>query len=637
MFRLLLLLCATAWPGATAAAVPTERVLSFHSDIQVRTDGRMLVTETIRVHALGKRIRRGIYRDFPTRYASAIGRVIVPFEVLRVMRDGNDETFRTEQRTNGVRLYIGRSDRRLAPGEYEFQITYRTDWQLGYFREHDELNWNVTGNGWAFPIDSASATVRLPQILPANTLRLYAYTGPAGAKGKAWRASIDDRGAAEFSTTMGLAPTAGLTIVVGWPKGVVAERDKWQKLARWSHDNPEWQYGAIGLIVLLAYYLVVWSQVGRDPAGGTIIPRFAPPDNVSAADARYLRRMGFDERVFAAGLISLAVKGYVQLAQNPGGDFTVKAAKSPSQQALSDDEQALLDALNLGQSGQLELKQANHAKVGSTRKALEAKLKKEHLKRHFITNSLYTVPGLLLTAAAIAGIALNMTTADAGSVFMIVWLTIWTFGVYFLLTKTWLLWREAIRGKAAMILPALFLTAFATPFVGAELLVLGMLLKLGSQLLVVMLIIYAGINYGFYHWLKAPTYAGRMLYDALAGFRMYLAVAEKDRLNALNAPERTPELFEKYLPYALALDVENEWAEQFADVLKRARREDGGDYHPGWHSGMSWNTAAVSSFTGGLAGAISASSSPPGGGTSGGGGGGGSSGGGGGGGGGGGW
>jgi hypothetical protein len=636
MFRLLLLLCAMAWPGATAAAVSTERVLAFHSDIQVRPDGRMLVTETIRVHALGNRMRHGIYRDFPTRYSGPVGRVIVPFEALRVMRNGNDETFRIENRSNGVRLYIGRADRRLPPGEHEYQITYRTDWQLGYFRDHDELNWNVTGNGWAFPVDSASATVRLPQIFPANALRLYAYTGPAGAKGKAWRASINDHGAVEFSTTMGLAPTEGLTIVVGWPKGMVAERSTWQKLARWSRDNAEWKSGAIGLIVLLAYYLLVWSRVGRDPTGGTIIPRFASPDNVSAADARYLRRMGFDERVFAAGLISLAVKGRVQLARDSDGAFTVQAAKSPSQQALTDDEQALLEALNLSKSSQFALQQSNHAKVGSARKALEAELKKEHFKRHFITNSLYTVPGLLLTASAIAGIAFNMTAADSGSVFMIVWLTIWTFGVYFLLTKTWLLWREAIRGKAAMILPALFLTAFATPFVGAELLVLGMLLKLGSQLLVVTLMIYAGINYGFYHWLKAPTYAGRKLYDALAGFRMYLAVAEKDRLSVLNAPERTPELFEKYLPYALALDVENEWAEQFADVLERARREDGGDYRPGWYSGPSWNTASVSSFTGGLAGAISASSSPPGGGSSGGGGGG-SSGGGGGGGGGGGW
>ncbi len=636
MFRLLLLLCTTAWLGAATAAAPVERVLSFHSDIQVAADGRMLVTETIRVHALGNRIQRGIYRDFPTHYANLFGRVILPFNVLRVMRDGVDEPYRTDKQANGVRLYIGRSNRKLPPGEYEYQITYGTDWQLGYFRDHDELNWNVTGNGWSFRIDSASATVRLPRNQPSDSLRLDAYTGPAGAKGKAWRARIDDQGAAEFETTMGLAPTEGLTIVVGWPKGVVAERDTWQKLARWSRDNAEWKPGAIGLILLLAYYLLIWSRVGRDPAGGTIIPLFAPPDNISAADARYLRRMGFDERVFAAGLISLAVKGHVKIEQPRDGAFTVKAAKSSSQQPLTNDEQALLQALDLGEIGNFYLQQSNHAKVQATRKALETELKKEHVKRHFITNSLYTVPGLLLTAAAITSIALNMTEADAGSVFMIVWLTFWSFGVYFLLAKIWLLWREAIRGKLAMIFPALFLTAFATPFVGAELFVLGMMLKLGSQLLVVMLLIYAGVNYGFYLWLKAPTYAGRKLYDALAGFRMYLTVAEKDRLNLLSAPERTPELFEKYLPYALALDVENEWAEQFADVLKRARSEDGGGYHPAWYSGSSWNTTAVSSFAGGLAGAISASSSAPGSGSSGGGGGG-SSGGGGGGGGGGGW
>lgn len=636
MLRLLLLLCTAAWLGAATAAAPTERVLSFHSDIQVGADGRMLVTETIRVHALGNRIQRGIYRDFPTRYSSPLGRVIVPFNVLRVMRDGVDEPYRTAQRANGVRLYIGRSNRKLPPGEYEYKITYGTDWQLGYFREHDELNWNVTGNGWEFRIDSASATVQLPKSLPAAALRLDAYAGPAGAMGKAWRARIDDRGAAEFATTAGLAPTEGLTIVVGWPKGVVAERNARQKLARWSRDNAEWKSGAIGLALLLAYYLFIWSLIGRDPAGGTLIPRFAPPDNISAADARYLQRMGFDERVFAAGLISLAVKGHVKIEQPRDGDFTVKAAKSPSPQSLTNDEQALLQALDLGKNSNFHLQQAHHAKVQATRKTLEAELKKEHVKRHFITNSLYTVPGLLLTAAAIAGIALNMTEAEAGAVFMIVWLTFWSFGVYFLLTKVWQLWREAIRGKFAMIIPALFLTAFATPFVGAEVFVLGMMLKLGSQLLVVMLLIYAGINYGFYLWLKAPTYAGKKLYDALAGFRMYLAVAEKDRLNLLSAPERTPELFEKYLPYALALDVENEWAEQFAEVLNRTRSEDGGLYHPGWYSGSSWNMTAVSSFAGGLAGAISASSSAPGSGSSGGGGGG-SSGGGGGGGGGGGW
>ena len=74
----------------------------------------------------------------------------------------------------------------------------------------------------------------------------------------------------------------------------------------------------------------------------------------------------------------------------------------------------------------------------------------------------------------------------------------------------------------------------------------------------------------FYHLLKAPTLTGRKVMDQIEGFKMYLSVAEKDRLNLLNPPEKTPELFEKYLPYALALDVENEWSEQFAEILARA-------------------------------------------------------------------
>ncbi len=51
--------------------------------------------------------------------------------------------------------------------------------------------------------------------------------------------------------------------------------------------------------------------------------------------------------------------------------------------------------------------------------------------------------------------------------------------------------------------------------------------------------------------------------DEMEGFREYLKVAEEERLNLENPPEKTPELFEKFLPYALALNVEQEWSEKF--------------------------------------------------------------------------
>ena len=138
--------------------------------------------------------------------------------------------------------------------------------------------------------------------------------------------------------------------------------------------------------------------------------------------------------------------------------------------------------------------------------------------------------------------------------------------------------------------------------------------------------------------LKRPTLRGRGLLDEMLGFQEYLEIAEKDELNLRNPPEKTPQLFEAYLPYALALGVEQEWSDKFAAVLAAIRGPDGGEYQPGWYSG-NWNMrnlgSTARSLSSGLNSSVARSVSPPG--SSSGGGGGGSSGGGGGGGGGGGW
>jgi hypothetical protein len=121
-----------------------EEILHWNSHIEVAADGSMVVTETIKVRAEGDQIRRGIYRDFPTVYKDRFGKkVVIDFEILSVKRDGQPESYHTEKRSNGVRTYVGRQDVFLERGEYTYDITYRTDRQLGFFEEHDELYWNV--------------------------------------------------------------------------------------------------------------------------------------------------------------------------------------------------------------------------------------------------------------------------------------------------------------------------------------------------------------------------------------------------------------------------------------------------------------------------------------------------------------
>ena len=157
-----IILLLTAVLGSPAVA--REEILSYISQIAVQPDGALDVTETIRVRAERGQIRRGIYRDFPTRYTRDDGLYQrAGFKVLDILRDGKPEPYHTEAQAFGVRVYIGDKDVFIPSGVYTYTIHYRTTRQLRFFPDFDELYWNVTGNFWTFPILSAEARVQLPE------------------------------------------------------------------------------------------------------------------------------------------------------------------------------------------------------------------------------------------------------------------------------------------------------------------------------------------------------------------------------------------------------------------------------------------------------------------------------------------
>lgn len=236
-----LLTAALAWLALLSPAAAEERILAFRSDIAVQPDSSLIVTETIDVRAAGNAIRRGIFRDFPTRYQGRHGRQArVGFDLLETRRDGRDEPAATEPMRNGVRVRIGDRDVLIDPGEHRYVIRYRTTRQLGRFEGYDELYWNVTGNGWAFPIDRAEARITLPS--PVRFGQRAFYTGPQGANGRQAAVVAEKPGEILFRTTAPLAPYEGLTVAVAFPKGIVAEASSrsraaggWPTMARrWS-------------------------------------------------------------------------------------------------------------------------------------------------------------------------------------------------------------------------------------------------------------------------------------------------------------------------------------------------------------------------------------------------------------------
>src|SRR5215472_14119019 len=189
MKRFLLLLVALTALPLTAQDDSTERILAFDSHITVNQDGSMQVVETIRVRSAGESIKHGIYREFPTRYRDRRGnRYSVMFEIVSLTRDGRDEPYHSEDRSNGVRVYFGSSSYLLPDGIHTYRFTYRTNRQLGFFKDHDELYWNLTGNGWLFSIDAVTATVVLPEKARDQVIELEGYTGYEGEKEKNYTA-----------------------------------------------------------------------------------------------------------------------------------------------------------------------------------------------------------------------------------------------------------------------------------------------------------------------------------------------------------------------------------------------------------------------------------------------------------------
>jgi hypothetical protein len=638
-----LLLCASLC--SISAHAQAERILDFHSDIRVREDATMQVVETIRVISTGNQIRHGIYRDFPTRYTDRLGnRYVVGLDVSAATRDGLPEEIRVEDRATGKRIYLGRPDFLVPSGEHAYTLSYSTTRQLGFFADHDELFWNVTGNGWIFPIERSSAIVRLPENIPADEVHLGGYTGLQGSLAHDLSFAKQPDGGYAFSASHPLRAQEGLTILLSWPKGYVTAPTGQEKARYFLQDNRDAVFAAAGLLAIFLYYVIVWSLVGRDPAPGPIVAQYEPPPGFSPAAIRYLVRMSYDNKAFAAAVLDMAVKGYLQIKEAEG--IYTLTRTGMGRDALSPEEQSAADSL-FGNQSSVVLRTENHTRISEAMQALKTWLKNTEYKTYFVTNGQYMVPAVVLSILMMLSIIFSQSPMKIGlAAFLTIWVSFWSIGVTGLLSLSFHLWKTALAGagvkSGATVIQAFFITLMSLLFLGAEIVGLTLLATSTSLTLVIALVSSVLFNAIFHHLLKAPTQAGRGVLDKIEGFKRFLSAVDGDRLNRAMPPEKTPEMFEKFLPYALALDVEQAWAEKFSSVLNGAQAgaQDASAYSPSWYSGSAWSSLGaggfVSSLSGSFSGAISSSSSAPGS-SSGGGGGGGGSGGGGGGGGGGGW
>ena len=565
----------------------SDRITSFNSTVRVGADGKLLVQEEISIHngngetnsvyanddlteepAVNNEIKRGIVRAFPLYYINKYKLFQnTTFKLLEVLKDGKKENYHTENHENGILIYTGSSDVFLDKGEYTYTITYETDYQLKLLKDFDELYWNVTGNGWSFKIDSATCTVILPK--GATTLSSKCYTGLQGDSAADCNFSLTTLGdsvAIVFKTVKSLKPYQGLTIATSWPKGFIQNQSSlWQTIKYYVWNNKAVFFLPIAALFSAIFCFIFWFRYGRDPKKGTSYPLFEPPSGYSPAALGYIYKQKFTQQLTAATMVDAAVRHKIKIDVERDGlifkhnEYIISKSDLPEKKPVSEYEDFWDDVEDLIDS-RIEKGKYN-SNLGDLNKKVESycdehyknkdgQVKKSY-KSFFALNGSYTIlPVFICVAAGIWGF-IGLVKALGLSNF----------------------WHIAY-------------------FIGGIILC-SLVFKIFTKLL------------------AAYSPEGRQLADKIEGFRMFLAAADEKRFDLMSPPKKSLELYEKYLPFAIALGCENEWAQKFEDIINTAVKGGTVASSSFVHSISSNSESFGSSFTSSFTGAISSASSPP--------------------------
>ncbi|WP_158860845.1 DUF2207 domain-containing protein [Lunatibacter salilacus] len=584
-----------------ANAQDQEVILEYLSDIEVLVDGSLKVKETITVNSLQNEIQRGIFRTFPVIYRDKYNnRVQVGFEVQSVLKDGDREPYEILTEGDFRVIRIGNPDVILDKGNYTYTIEYTTNRQIGFFEEFDELYWNVIGDSWAFPIRRATARIKLPP--GAEIIQYAAYSGPSGSTG--CDCEITEEGDETLVVTLkgSLKPHEALTVAVAWPKGIVEQPSAMDQRQQFFGDNLGILIALFGVILALGYYLFAWNKVGRDPKKGGIYPQFETPKELDAAATRYIYHMGFDQTAFTAAMIQLATRGIIKIVEEKRRRYVLQLLKREDE-SMDQMERSVVNALFPEGNSVITLNQKEHKKIGGALKAVQTYLNTNYKKGYFQLNQGWLVPGILLSIATVifSLVATFPLRFEEERVFLIMG-TVITLLLSGVVSNLLIKLYELTQGEQVKLLP-LFGSLFSIALFLAV--PVFLYINFGAQFeygLLTLFMILGVTNYLFFYLIKAPTESGRLIMDEIEGFRMYLNAAEKPQIQQMNPPGLTPEIFEKFLPYAIALGVGEAWGKSFEKSLAVMEKNTGRSmgYAPAWYAGSAFNAGAMGGFSKGL-------------------------------------
>jgi len=520
-FRTLFLL-ALCWcflfPSSLSAK--DRRLLKFFSEIDVLPDATVDVSEHITFQFIGGPWH-GIYRDIPVEYAGPRGLNYSLFLNVKSVsdEDGVKLKYQTSRERQYLRLkiYIDQADNSTRTVSIEYTVSDA----LRFFEDHDEFYWNVTGDEWPIPIEEAGAHIVLPDN--ASTVRANLFTGAYHSTAQNGTVEINGTGV-DVRTTSPLGIHEGLTVAVAFDKGAVRPPTAFSRLFFFLRSN----WPLVIPVAAFFFMLWLWWTRGRDPRLRPIAAQYQPPENLTPGEVGTLIDNSVDMRDITASIVDLAVRGFLVIEEQKKDhllglthttEYVFHLKKpSPEWASLKPHEQDLLVGIfSTATAGDTVALADLHNRFYQNIAGI-----KNHIFGSLVGKGYYTHrPDTTRAAYILFGIVAGIIVLGGG------------------------MWLSKNLGMAPL------------PFIVAGIL--------------------SGLVICAFGWfMPARTQAGARTLEGILGFEDFLAHVEADRFNRTI---KTPEMFEKFLPFAMALGVEKNWSKAFQGIYTQP---------PQWYQGGSF-------------------------------------------------
>jgi uncharacterized membrane protein len=519
LFRRASLLALLVIALAASASARQLKIEKFSAEIFVHPDSTLDVTETIEANFIG--VWHGLYRTIPVEYVTPQGFNYTLFVKFDGATDAAGQSLKVESSRQGHylkwKIYVDDATDVVRT----IHLHYLVRNGLKFFEDHDELYWNVTGDEWDVPVGDASAQILLPTGVTG--VRTNEFTGSYRSRGQDADVTASEN-TVEVSMTRPLSFHEGLTIVVGWDKGFVKEPGTSDLVGQFLASN--WPIFLPIPVFLVMFWL--WSTRGRDPRIGPVVVQYAPPEGMSPAEAGTLVDEDAAMRDITATIVDLAVRGYIVIEEKEKSQMMgllhnkeyVFHLKKGLQEwpGLKAHELALLAGIfSNGVQTDVELSSLQNVFYKNL-PGIKNNIFDELMEHGYFQHRPDYVRSGFVGGGIVAGVLF-----------------------FFLAT--------AMSQKMGMA-PAPF-------FVAA--------------------ILSGGIIAGFGWFMPARTADGAKALAGVLGFEDFLSHVEADHMDRIS---QTPETFEKFLPFAMALGVEKKWVGAFQNIYSQP---------PSWYQGGYYN------------------------------------------------